>query len=271
MKRLSILLFCSVIASGLFAQSNFRMAVNEQGKLDLFPTFTRYTIDMPEFSFDPLVYVNSYTPASTLKLDRYSPHFNPEMSILSDERPMDMQILSSAYKPFFNIYTPLLRRSNPWALDYFEAYGYGLNEHLAFVASGFQETWPGGGAYNTVSANLAWNNERWTVHGGTFAGRYATPYQIHPGFMGGVNMGVDFQATDWLKIKTWGQYTLYDKEGKDNMFLHLNPGYRNMAIGGAMEFKVTDNFGIGVMVEQNYNPMRRKWETNRMIYPIFGK
>lgn len=269
MKRLFLLLFiCLTGLPGMYAQSSFRMIMGEEGKLYFIPRArpSAQTLEVPEFSFSV---ENLYIPTAIPRSDLQS--FNPAetQSLPVTELPMNMQVLSSAYKPFFNIYAPLYIRTNPMAFDYFEGYGYHLNPNVSFQVSGFQGTWPGNGSLNTVSGGVAWQNEKIGFWGGGFAGRYATPYEISPGVMAGVQGGVNFQATEWLKLKTWGQYTFYDEKGKDNMFLYLNHQMPQIAVGGAMEFKVNENFGFGIGIQRNYNPMRGKWENNQMFYPTY--
>ena len=61
---------------------------------------------------------------------------------------MDMQVLSAAYRPFFNPFTPMLRRVSPMALDFQEASFTPISETTGLLTVGEQFTWPGvGGTY----------------------------------------------------------------------------------------------------------------------------
>ncbi|MCC8154502.1 MAG: hypothetical protein LIP01_09975 [Tannerellaceae bacterium] len=264
MKKIITTLLCTFYLPCLFAQSWFKMILNEEGKLYIFPRYNRLAFEMPELSFK-----DSYTPASTIKLDMQLPDYDPEISFQKAERPMNMQTLSDAYEPFFNVYAPLYRRIYPTAFDFYEAAGYNLNDNFSFIVAGSKHTFPGSGGIQTVTASTVWSQDNWELWGGGFAGTYYTPYQITPDWMAGVTGGVNFQATEWLKLKTWGQYTFYDEKGRNNMFLFLDDHHRQTAIGGAMEFKVNENFGFGIGIQHNFNPMRNRWNQDKFIYPTF--
>ena len=48
-----------------------------------------------------------------------------------------------------------------------------------------------------------------------------------------------------------------------------NPFFYHTQVGGAMEFKITDNFWMGAGVNYEYNPVRRKMEPQFLVYPVF--
>ena len=47
------------------------------------------------------------------------------------------------------------------------------------------------------------------------------------------------------------------------------PFFYHTQVGGAMEFKITDNFWMGAGVNYEYNPVRRKMEPQFLVYPVF--
>jgi len=162
-----------------FAQSDLVFQLNQEGKLVVIPKYMTYELHIPELSY------KTYTPASTVKLDMKMPDYNPELSMYLDERPMDMQILSTAYRPFFNVFTPMLMNVSPMALDFDETYFKSLNDQVTFLMNGTQMTWPGSGSLTSVTPMLSWSDEKWTFRGSAFAARYATPFDPSPGFVGG--------------------------------------------------------------------------------------
>lgn len=91
-----------------FAQGDLVFRLNREGRLTVIPKYVTYELHIPAFFY------NTYTPASTAKLDMNMPDFNPETHMQLDERPMDMQVLSGAYRPFFNAFTPILMSVFPW-------------------------------------------------------------------------------------------------------------------------------------------------------------
>lgn len=267
MKRghLLIILMLIALSTQAWAQKGFTIIQNNEGKIIAIPKFENYEFNIPKFAY------KSYTPASTREIENRLRDFIPETPLTLDERPMDMQILSAAYRPFFNVFTPMLRDVSPMALDFDETTFKPINDNVDFMITGRQFTWPGMGGITEIAPQIAWHKDRWTVSGGAFAGRFFTPLNPSPGFMGGVNTQVSYEATNWLRLKAWGQYTMYDNDNKKNSFIIYSPYMNHSAVGGAMEFKITDNFGIGAGMQYEYNPMRRKMERQVLVYPIFGK
>lgn len=155
------------------------------------------------------------------------------------------------------------------ALDFEESYFQPINEQVTFLINGRQMTWPGAGNLTTITPMLMWENDQWTLRGSAFAARYATPYDHSPGLVGGVGGSASYQATDWLKINMWGQYAAYDKKGKDNLHLYLNPYQHHTSVGGSMEFKISEKVGVGVGLQHEFNPLRGRWERQYLMYPVF--
>lgn len=246
------------------AQSEMDYILNGEGKLTAIPRYKTFELKMPKYSY------LSYTPSSMLSIDSKLRQFHPDITTTGlDERPMDMQVLSEAYKPFFNVFSPMLRRVSPMAFDFSETSVTPISETTAFVVNGQQYSWPGAGGLTTVSPTLVWRQDKWTLSGGAFAGRFFTPFNYSPGYMGGVNAMASYEATDWLTVKAWGQYAQYGKDEKYNPHMLLNPFYNHTNVGGSMEFKITENFGIGMGVNVEYNPWNRKMEPQYLVYPVF--
>ncbi len=263
MKKVYLICLLLTVTGLSFAQLPFRVFTDQEGKAHIFPRFKSMDFTMPGIS-----YTNLYYTQKTPDLEMTWPENSYTKPLAFADRPMDMQILSGAYRPFFNAYTPMLIRTNPFAFDFFEAYQYKINNHTAFTVTGLQSTWPGSGRIHTVSTGIAWNQDRLSLWGGGFAGRYATPFDLSPGVMGGFYAGASYQATEWLKLNAWGEYTIYDKAGKENMFLYSDLFHKKTSVGGSMEFKVSDSFGFGIGMQHNYNPIHQKWERQQLIYPV---
>ncbi len=64
----------------------------------------------------PRLSYKSYTPASTRLIDEMLKAYQPMATLKMDERPMDMQIKSAAYMPFYFEYAPMLKRQSPMPL-----------------------------------------------------------------------------------------------------------------------------------------------------------
>lgn len=245
------------------AQSLFDFVLNREGKMIAVPKFKKFDFNIPEFSY------KTYTPSKLTELEKKLREFTPDFPPIQDERPMNMQVLSQAYRPFFNVYTPMLRRTSPMALDFEELAFTPINESTGVLTVGEQFTWPGVGGLTRVSSSLVWHQDRWTLTGGAFAGRYFTPFNYSPDFMGGFNASVSFEATDWLTLRSWGQYAFYQKDERKNPHMLLNPYYNHTSVGGAFEFKVTEGFHFGVGINYEYNPWNRKMDRQFLFYPAF--
>ncbi|MEG1749550.1 MAG: hypothetical protein RRZ65_09620 [Tannerellaceae bacterium] len=263
MKRIYLLLVFLLLVLSAGAQSDLEFMLNKEGRLTAIPRRQTYALNIPKFSF------KSYTPSTTRELDARLRHFNPEAPTRLDERPMDMQILSSAYQPYFNVFAPMLRQVSPMALDFNEITFVPINDNWSVLVHGWQSTWPGVGGITSINPSLRWQSGAWTVSGGAFAGRYFTPFNASPGFMGGVNTHVSYQATDWLKLNTWAQYANYSTNEKNNPHMLLNPFYYHTNVGGSMEFKINDDFGFGVGMQYEFNPIKRKMEPQIFAFPAF--
>jgi len=274
MKRIYVILTCLLCASYIQAQTEFNLYLDNKGQIKALPKQKQYELTIPEFDY------NSYQPSTTTKLDFLMMKIDMNyMQTSMDERPMNMQIRSAAYRPFYNAYTPMLRRVSPMAFDFYELTTVPLSEKVSFLVSGSQSTWPGMGAMHTVSANLALQQGDFTFIAGTMAGRYFTPFNPHPGFLSASYLQVMYDPTERLRLRAWGQYAYYYAEEnpfnsslkeKDNPHMLLNPFMPHTSVGGAMEFKFTNNFGIGVGVNYEYNNWQRRLERQVLLYPVFN-
>ena len=243
------------------AQSVFDFVLNREGKITAVPKFRTLDFNIPEYSY------KTYTPSRLTELEKKLREFTPDFPPQVDERPMDMQVLSLAYRPFFNVFAPMIRRVSPMAFDFQEFSFTPISETTGMLTVGEQYTWPGAGGLTQISSSLVWQQDRWTLTGGAFAGRYFTPFNPSPDFMGGFNATASYEATDWLTLRSWAQYTFYEKKERSNPQMLLNPFYNHTSVGGAFEFKVKDDIGIGIGVNFEYNPWNKRMDPQFLIYP----
>ena len=257
-----LLLLCTLF---LQAQSNLTWIRTKEGKMVAVPKRMVFDLDLPKFVY------KSFTPSNRqlieAKLREFIPDF-PVWSVYEQERPMDMTISSVAYQPFFNPYTPMLRRVSPMALDFHEVLIVPASEQVTFITSGRQYTWPGAGGLTRINVDLLWRHDRFSLSGGAFGGRYFTPFNPSPQFMGGFNTMASYDVADWLTVRGWGEYTFYDQKEKRNPHMLMNPFYNHTSVGGAFEFKVNDSgFKVGIGVNYEYNPIRGRMERQFLFYP----
>ncbi len=278
-----ILLSIAILMEGVLleAQNSLRFVMDHEGKLFAIPIDKKYELNIPATA------TKSYIPLSQQGLmlqARYMETYKTWMEqIVSDphtvslleppeaDRSINMLSLSDAYRPFFNPYTPMLRRANPMALDYNEIFIFPTAENTAVWAHGIQETWPGLGGMNIIETGATQRIGNVMISVSGFGGRFYTPYSPSPSLMGGLNIVSHYQVNDWMALKAWGSYTFYGRHGADP-FMNINPLLNRTQVGGAMEFKLGDKAGIGVGVNFEYNHLKRKMEREYLIYPVgFGK
>lgn len=150
MKRgisLIILLLCALC---LQAQSDLTWIRTKEGRMVAVPKRAVFDLNLPKFTY------KSFTPSDRQLIEAKLREFIPDLPVQSayeQERPMDMIISSAAYQPFFNPYTPMLRRVSPMALDFHEVSIIPVSEQVAFITSGQQYTWPGIGGLTRINRN----------------------------------------------------------------------------------------------------------------------
>lgn len=259
------------------AQSTLKFIVDKEGKLFAFPSETTYEIKVPEATY------KSYTSVSEQNRrlqEKYAEAYREftsfsrvefifaDYSYLHDvDRPANMNVLSDAYRPFFNPYTPMLWQINPMALDYDEWLVKPIGPNTAFLVNGVQETWPALGGINIASMAVSHRAGSFTVTTGGFAGRYYTPYTPNPSYWGGVNISAKYEINDWMAMRAWGSYAFFG-DNKADPFMVANPWMNRTNVGGSMEFKVSDDFGFGIGVNYQHNHFNNRMEPQFLFYPF---
>lgn len=265
MKRsLLICLLLSCVTSCLWAQTDLTWIRTKEGKIVAVPKRAVFHLNLPKTIF------KSYTPSDRHIIEAKLREFTPNLTApiqFEQERPMDMMILSEAYRPFFNPYTPMLWAVSPMALDFNEISILPLNEQASFFASGQQYTWPGVGGLTRMNVGTTWQNDRVNFSVSGFGGRYYTPFNPSPMLMGGFRATAGYELTDWLGVRGWGQYVFYEGDEKRNPHMLLNPFYNHTSVGGAFEFKIQEDFRIGVGVNYEYNPFNGRMSPQLLLFP----
>ncbi len=267
MKKAVLSLMLMALACPVFAQSLFDLVEAGSGKVIFMPRKPTYDfqVRIPEVTY------HAYTPSFTVKLmeEQLRDYMPAYTSVTLDDRPMDMQVRSAAYRPFYEEYALMLQSINPMAFDFRETSVVPLTPQLAFFTTGRQFTWPGAGGLTDIRSGLAWQLDRLTLSGSAFAGRFYTPFNVSPGYMGGVELDAYYQVTDWLGVRSWGQYSVYNDRERFNPHMLMNPSINHTGVGGAFEFYFNDKFGVGMGMNYEFNPWKRKLEPQYFAYPIF--
>lgn len=278
MKKCCLIIgLCLSSLCSIHAQSTLKFIVDKEGKLFAIPSETNYEIKIPEATYKSYTSVseqNRRLQEKYAEAYRQYTSFNRVEYIFTDysylqeaDRPANMNVLSEAYRPFFNPYTPMLWRINPMALDYDEWYIKPVAFNTAVLVNGRQETWPALGGINIASMAVSHRAGSFTVTTGGFAGRYYTPYTPHPSYWGGVNATARYELTDWMAMRAWGSYAFYG-DNKADPFMVANPWMNRTNVGGSMEFKVSDDFGFGIGVNYQHNHFNNRMEPQFMFYPF---
>ncbi len=121
-----------------------------------------------------------------------------------------------------------------------------------------------------ISSGMAWQSGKWTVTGSGFAGHFYTPFNLSPAYLTGANATVRYEINDRLATRVWGQYAYYFNGEKYNPHLQMNPFFNHTSVGGAMEYKFNDNFGVGMGIDYRHNPRNGKLEPQYLFYPVFN-
>ncbi|MDR3141807.1 MAG: hypothetical protein LBU37_08810 [Tannerellaceae bacterium] len=237
--------------------------VSKEGKIRALPKYKTYELALPAYSY------KSYMPSTKMDVKTKWKEFTPEFQLPLDESPMDVQVLSAAYRPFFDIYAPMIQAVSPMAFDFRETSIVPVNNNMVFFTAGSRYTWPGAGGMTTINPGMIWRQADWTITGGGFAGRFYTPFNPYPGYMAGANLQVKYDVNKRIALRTWGQYAFYGEGENYNPYMLMNPFYNHTSVGGAAEFMINENFGIGGGINYEYNPYKRRMEPQYQLYPVF--
>lgn len=265
MKVMTIILFFCSALSLLQAQNGFTYTMNKEGRIVAIPRQIELNLNIPSFNY------KSYTPQTGTAIEYQLKEIKDQTESLPSimDSPMNMQILSAAYRPFFNPYALMLHRVNPSAFDFKEIEILPLSESLYFSVAGQKQHWIGLGGITSLQPALTWKWNKLTITGGSLVSSYATPFNLSPEYMGGLRTHISYELNDRFGIDTWGQYAVYNENEKKNPHVLMNPFYDHTNVGGAIRMKVTENFGIGAGMQYEFNPVNRKWNRQILLYPIF--
>ncbi|MDR2495605.1 MAG: hypothetical protein LBD21_00535 [Tannerellaceae bacterium] len=252
-----------LFASAVQAQLSGDIMFDKDGRPFTIPRFHDYNLNLQPSATEPLL--NADRRASVLPA-AYESFSSPEA--LAD-LPLNVHVLSTAYAPFYNPYTPMMRRVSPFALDFSEARAMPLGDNMALITYGRKATLPLFGGQTDISTQLAWQHNNLTIAGGIFAGNYYTPLNPSPALMGGINLNARYQFAEKMALRGWGQYSLYGDNGAMNPWVQHGAVFNHTSLGGALEYMFNENFGLGGGVEYRFNYFKGRLEPHPVVYPIF--
>jgi hypothetical protein len=143
---------------------------------------------------------------------------------------------------------------------------YSLNRKSWLNTSSLQSQYMGIGTMNLVRGGY---NYLLGDFGVATGGLYATKYTLYGKTFNdaGFNANLRFDLTDWLKVNAFGEYSLGGSQNYLNPM--ISPFYPQTSFGGSLEFKVTDNWGVMVGNEREFDIVTRKWVNRPFIMPVF--
>lgn len=157
---------------------------------------------------------------------------------------------------------------NPWARDYNQYDNFILTPNSYINTYSTYNTYPTMGTYINVGAAYNYQfNERWDVTGGIYTTKYTVPSLVHGSrFDAGFNGSLGYRINDRLKIRLVGQYSINGQRNAANGY--LTPMAPQSYYGAIMELKVTDWLDLHGGMERIYDPMKMKWKTIPVLYPV---
>ena len=138
-------------------------------------------------------------------------------------------------------------------------------ENHALGLTGSRQRYPSMGFSNSLTAGYSWS----PTDGITLYGNLRLSdnmYHLNRFKDISVSGRARVRVTDGLWINGYGNYTLYNNAGPQQMPMGLFP---TNSYGGTIEVRITDGFGIEGGVMREYDPFRRRWVTNPYVMPVF--
>ena len=75
-----------------------------------------------------------------------------------------------------------------------------------------------------------------------------------------------YRINDFLRIRAFGEYSVNGERNASQGY--LTPIYPQSGYGMVLEIKFNDYIELHGGMERSYNPMKRKWETSPVLYPV---
>ncbi|MCS2763140.1 hypothetical protein NXV13_22820 [Bacteroides ovatus] len=75
-----------------------------------------------------------------------------------------------------------------------------------------------------------------------------------------------YRINKFLRIRAFGEYSVNGERNASQGY--LTPIYPQSGYGMMLEIKFNDYIELHGGMERSYNPMKRKWETAPVVYPV---
>lgn len=160
--------------------------------------------------------------------------------------------------------------SFPFANDYEQSNNYKLNYNSYLGTYSFQNTYPTMGTHIQAGASyIITPNNRWEFAAGLYTTKYTIPSFRHGAKIDlGINGSAAYRINDFLKIRAFGQYSVYGQSNSTQGY--MTPLLPQSNYGAILELRINDYLEIHGGMERSYNPLKMKWENRPIIYPVFN-
>lgn len=160
--------------------------------------------------------------------------------------------------------------SFPFANDYDHNKNYKLNPNSYLGTYSFQNTYPTMGTHiQTGATYVVTPNKRWELTAGLYTTKYTIPSFRHGAKIDlGINGSAAYRINDFLKIRAFGQYSVYGQSNSTQGY--MTPLLPQSNYGAILELRINDYLEIHGGMERSYNPLKMKWENRPIIYPVIN-
>lgn len=191
----------------------------------------------------------------------------PSLPRLTEEN-MTLRISVPEYTPYPWPASRLGAEGNPFIHDYNLFNNFIITDKSYLSTYSFHNTYPTMGTFIEAGATYTYRlNGRWKFSGGMYTTKYTMPSFNHGSqFDAGFDASATFRINDHLRIRGFGQYSIYGERNAGEGC--LTPIAPQSGYGVVMEWRINDRVEIHGGVERSYNPMKRKWETTPIFQPV---
>jgi len=179
----------------------------------------------------------------------------------------EFRIPQSYYLPLLSLYQPD-NPVNKFMLDMHLTNQFIFNDVSSISTTHIQSNFIGLGGLNLIQANYNINIDDRVIFS---PGIYTAKFNIYNDFLNdaGLNGNIKILLSNRININLFGQYSI--RENTISISPFISPLYPHSNFGGALEFKVNDNWGLMMGAENEYDVFLRKWVTRPFIMPVFYK
>jgi hypothetical protein len=140
-----------------------------------------------------------------------------------------------------------------------------LSNRSWLATSSELQVYPRLGANTSIGATLGYQlSDRWIITGGPYLSKYSVNMSQFNDM--GLDAHLKFIAHDRIRFNVFGSYSFF---GKQNGIGNYPGMYPQSSYGGAVEFKLTEKFGVETGILRQLDPLTGRWKNIPIIRPVF--